>query len=39
VLNRGDRRELIFLDDDDRQRFVATPGAVCAKTGWQVLVR
>jgi hypothetical protein len=26
VLNRGDRRELIFLDDADRQRFVATLG-------------
>src|ERR1017187_4335252 len=32
VLNRGDRRELIFLDDEDRQRFVATLGEACAKT-------
>jgi hypothetical protein len=32
VLNRGGRRELIFLDDEDRQRFVATLGAVCANT-------
>ena len=32
VLNRGDRRELIFLDDEDRQRFLATLGEVCAKT-------
>ena len=30
VLNRGDRRELIFLDDEDRQRFVATLGEVFA---------
>ena len=26
VLNRGDRRELVFLDDEDRQRFVTTLG-------------
>ena len=36
VINRGDRRELIFMDDADRQRFVDTLGEVCAKTGWQV---
>ncbi len=36
VLNRGDRREAIFLDDEDRQRFIATLGEACAKTGWQV---
>ena len=36
VMNRGDRRELIFIDDADRQRFVDTLGEVCAKTGWQV---
>jgi hypothetical protein len=24
VMNRGDRRELIFIDDADRQRFVET---------------
>jgi REP element-mobilizing transposase RayT len=36
VMNRGDRRELIFMDDVDRQRFVETLGEVCAKTGWQV---
>jgi putative transposase len=35
-MNRGDRRELIFMDDADRQRFVETLGEVCAKTGWQV---
>jgi REP element-mobilizing transposase RayT len=36
VMNRGDRREVIFLDDADRQRFVETLGEACAKTGWQV---
>ena len=35
-MNRGDRRELIFIDDADRQRFVETLGEVCVKTGWQV---
>ncbi len=37
VLNRGDRREDIFKDDPDRQRFLATLGEACAKTSWQVL--
>jgi len=36
VLNRGDRRERIFCDDHDRQRFLDTLGEACAKTGWQV---
>ena len=36
VMNRGDRRERIFRDAADRQRFVETLGEVCAKTGWQV---
>jgi REP element-mobilizing transposase RayT len=35
VMNRGDRRELIFLDDEDRRCFIATLGEACAKTGWQ----
>jgi hypothetical protein len=39
VMNRGDRRELIFIDDADCQRFVETLGEVCAKTGWQVRIR
>ena len=33
VMNRGDRRELIFMDDADRQRFIDTLGEACAKTG------
>lgn len=36
VLNRGDRREAIFRDDTDRQRFLDTLAEACAKTGWQV---
>jgi len=36
VMNRGDRREPIFQDDQDRQRFVETLAEACAKTGWQV---
>ena len=36
VMNRGDRKEEIFLDDRDRQRFVETLGEACKKTGWQV---
>jgi REP element-mobilizing transposase RayT len=36
VMNRGDRREPIFRDDEDRQRFLATLGEACAKAGWQV---
>ena len=30
VMNRGDRREPIFQDDADRERFLATLGEVCA---------
>ncbi|MBI4660250.1 MAG: transposase, partial [Verrucomicrobia bacterium] len=36
LMNRGDRREPIFLDDDDRQTFLNTLGEACEKTGWQV---
>ena len=36
VMNRGDRREPIFKDDTDRQRFVETLAECCAKTDWQV---
>ena len=35
-MNRGDRREPIFKDDTDRNRFLATLAEVCVKTGWQV---
>jgi len=36
VMNRGDRREDIFKDEEDRRRFLAALGEACAKTGWQV---
>ena len=36
VLNRGDQRENIFKDDDDRKRFLGTLEEACAKTEWQV---
>jgi len=35
-MNRGDRKEAIVRDDQDRQRFVETLGEACQKTGWQV---
>src|SRR2546425_13298298 len=35
-MNRGDRREPIFKDDTDRQRFLETLAECCAKTDWQV---
>jgi REP element-mobilizing transposase RayT len=38
VMNRGDRREPIFRDDQDRRRFLETLGEACGKTGWQVHV-
>jgi putative transposase len=36
LLCRGDRREAIFLDDEDRQVFLATLGEVCDRTGFVV---
>ncbi len=36
VMNRGDRREDIFRDEQDRERFLETLAQTCAKTGWQV---
>jgi hypothetical protein len=35
-MNRGDRREAIFEDDEDRQRLLQTLTEGCEKTGWQV---
>ena len=35
-MNRGDRREPIFRDEEDRQRFISTLGQACARTGWRV---
>ena len=36
LMNRGDRREAIFEDDQDRHRFLKTLAETCEKTGWQV---
>lgn len=36
VMNRGDRREAIFLNDEDRHLFIKTLAEACAKTDWQV---
>jgi len=36
VLARGNRREPIVLDDQDRCTFVDTLGEACAKTGWEI---
>ncbi len=37
VMNRGDRREAIFEDDQDRRSFLGTLAEACDKTGWHVL--
>jgi len=36
VMSRGDRREPIFKDEEDRERFLGTLAEACGKTGWQV---
>ena len=36
LMNRGDRREKIFEDDQDRHSFLKSLGQACEKTGWQV---
>ena len=36
VMNRGDRREAIFLSDKDRALFIETLDEACQKTDWQV---
>ena len=36
VMNRGDHREDIFKDDQDRRRFLDTLGETCVKTDWRV---
>jgi len=32
VMNRGDQREEVFRDDEDRQKLLATLGEACRKT-------
>jgi putative transposase len=36
VMNRGDRREPVFLNTADHQNFLQTLGEVCTKTDWQI---
>jgi putative transposase len=36
VMNRGDRSEPIFADDEDRRLFLDTLGEACVKPDWQV---
>jgi Transposase IS200 like len=36
VMARGNRREAIFLDDDDRRTFVKTLGEASERCGWRV---
>jgi putative transposase len=36
VMNRGDRREPIFRNDQDRLSFLETLGEACDKTDWQI---
>ena len=36
VMDRGGRREDIFVDDVDRQDFLKTLAEACHKTGWQM---
>jgi hypothetical protein len=35
-MNRGDRREPIYADDQDRLLFLDTLAEACEKTDWQV---
>ena len=34
VMNRGDQREAVFRDGDDRQKFLFELGKDCRKTEW-----
>ncbi len=36
VMARGNRREAIFIDDEDRLSFLRTLGEACKMTGWRV---
>lgn len=36
ITSRGNRREPIYLDDEDRQRFLSLVGKVCARFSWSV---
>lgn len=36
VMDRGDRGEDIFVDHEDRHRFLKTLGQACERTGWRI---
>jgi REP element-mobilizing transposase RayT len=36
LMSRGDGREAIFADRQDREQFLQTLGEACGKAGWQV---
>ena len=36
MMKRGDRREPVFKDEQDRVKFMEWLGETCAKTDWQV---
>ncbi len=36
VMARGNRREVIYTDDEDRRFFLHTLGQTCERTGWRV---
>jgi putative transposase len=36
VLDRGDRRESIYGDDEDRRGFLTSLGEACQRTGWRI---
>jgi len=36
VMSRGDRREPIFEDNEDRERFLKPLGQPCEKAEWQI---
>lgn len=36
VMSRGDRKEAIFVDDEDRRGFLRTLGDACERAGWEV---
>jgi REP element-mobilizing transposase RayT len=35
-MSRGNQGTAIFRDDKDRERFLETLEAACARTGWQI---
>ena len=36
VMCRGDRREAIFQDEQDRERFLRTLGEAAERSGWRI---